>query len=85
MATLHEMPVPLSTAILIIINEPHGVARLSVRLLARLYRDDVMLHTYMYIQHGIFATPLRRITMPRSRRRAISDFDYPCPKFNVGT
>ena len=47
MAILYEVLVPLSTAILIIINEPPGMARLSIRLAYTVtYRNDVMLYIY---------------------------------------
>jgi len=46
LAISYEVLVPLSTAILIIINEPPGMVRLSVRLPTQSYRNDVMLHIY---------------------------------------
>lgn len=57
-AILYEVLVPLSTAILIIINEPPGMARLSVRL-------------HSYNETRCCAYTRRRRTMPRPRRRSI--------------
>jgi len=62
--------VPLSTAILIVINEPHGIARFSMRPPAQLYRGDtVYAHTYTRTRTSRASRELR-CTMRRSRRRS---------------
>lgn len=54
----------------------------------RLYRDDVMLHTYIFIhththsQHHYSAETYYNAAISAESR---SDFDYPCFEFNVGT
>lgn len=79
MAILYEVLVPLSTAILIIINEPPGMARLSVRLaytVTSKRRDAAHIHAVT-----------RDVCMYNAATSAKnrSNFDYRCPEFNVGT
>lgn len=65
MAILYEVLVPLSTAILIIINEPPGMARaLRAPAYTVISKRRDAAHVYVH------AAPRRR-TMPRPRRRTI--------------
>lgn len=68
-AMLYAALVLLSTAILIIINEPRGKTQLSVCLRTRTHRHQRRL----------------RRTMPQSRHEVGSQFDYRCSEFNVKT
>jgi hypothetical protein len=74
--------VPLSTAILIVINEPRGIARFSMCPPAQLYRGDTV---YAYTQAH---TDEPRIARAEMHNATISaeiryEFDYRCPEFNI--